>query len=637
MRRLFRGRFGALAVFLLVAGLVVGGLGWVTAAALGLEREQLQARADAERTQKLHLALWRLDGRVAPALTLEDHRPYNHYSAVFVPSTALRNDGSAWEHGAVIEPSPLLHTELPDWMLVHFQADVESGWESPQVPYGALRRFLVSPRARVPLCNNTDERRRLLGELEKAVPAATLLAAVKERGSAPTVHDVALVPLAGLGDNNNWLNNDVQQPQQQGVMQGVGRAEANRRFENTAQVKNEVNSANYRDDPLVAWNTLTRSGAGWFLCNPQQADHGTMVDVRVSPLMPLWLGTGQSPRLLLARLVHLEDKDFTKDVCQGVALDWPRLRSLLREQIADIFPEADLEPVLPGAAADPERTMSALPVQLVSAEAAAPTDPGWTPLRIGLALAWTAALVALLAVGLGGWSLLALSERRIRFVSAVTHELRTPLTTLRLYLDMLTGGLVKDDKQKEEYLQTLNAEAERLNRLVGNVLDFSRLENQTPRLNRTTVTLAALLEGVRETWQGRCDGAGKELVIETTAPPETLVDTDVALAQQVLGTLVDNACKYSRGAADRRLWLRAAGGGGRLVIEVEDRGPGVAAGDRRAIFRPFRRGKEADVTAGGVGLGLALAERWAQLLGGRLTLRTGPEGGGACFRLELPL
>ncbi len=624
MRRLFRGRFGALAVFLLVAGLVAGGLGWVTAAALRLEREQLQARAAAEYAQKLHLALWRLDGRVAPALTLEDHRPYNHYSAVFVPSTALRNDGSAWERGAVIEPSPLLHAELPDWMLVHFQADEESGWESPQVPYGALRRFLVSPRAHVPLGNDTDERRRLLDELEKAVPAKALLAAVKERGAAPTVHDVALVPVAGLADNNSF-NFDQQQARQ---------GEANRRFENTAQIKNEVNPANYRDDPLVAWNTLTRSGAGWFLCNPQQADHSTTVDVRVSPLAPLWVGEGP-PRLLLVRLVHLEDRTFTKDVCQGVALDWPRLRSLLREQVADIFPDADLEPVPPGGAADPERTMSALPVQLTTA-APEPADPGWTPLRIGLALAWTAALVALLAVGLGGGSLLALSERRIRFVSAVTHELRTPLTTLRLYLDMLTGGLVKDEKQKEEYLQTLNAETERLNRLVSNVLDFSRLENQTPRLNRSTVTLAALLEGVRETWQGRCDGAGKELVVETTAPPEALIETDVPLAQQVLGTLVDNACKYSRGAADPRLWLRASCAGGRLVIEVEDRGPGVAAGDRRAIFLPFRRGKDADVTAGGVGLGLALAERWARLLGGRLTLG-GPEAAGACFRLELPL
>ncbi len=175
-----------------------------------------------------------------------------------------------------------------------------------------------------------------------------------------------------------------------------------------------------------------------------------------------------------------------------------------------------------------------------------------------------------------------------------------------------------------------------MNRLVGNVLDFSRLENQTPRLNKATVTLAALLEGVREAWQGRCRSAGKELVVEAAVPVETLVDTDVALAQQVLGNLLDNACKYSKGGGDRGVGVRGVGVGGGVVLEVEDRGPGVADGERRSIFRPFRRGRGADVTAGGVGLGLALAERWARLLGGQLTLRAGPEGAGACFRLELP-
>src|SRR5205814_1885026 len=86
------------------------------------------------------------------------------------------------------------------------------------------------------------------------------------------------------------------------------------------------------------------------------------------------------------------------------------------------------------------------------------------PTVVNLSLAWAAALLALLAVGLGGWTLIDLSQRRIRFVSAVTHELRTPLTTLRLYLDMLTGGMIQDERQKAEYLQTLHAETDRLNR-----------------------------------------------------------------------------------------------------------------------------------------------------------------------------
>jgi signal transduction histidine kinase len=74
-----------------------------------------------------------------------------------------------------------------------------------------------------------------------------------------------------------------------------------------------------------------------------------------------------------------------------------------------------------------------------------------------------------------------------------------------------------------------------------------------------------------------------------------------------------------------------------LILEVEDRGPGVVPSERRAIFRPFRRGRGVDLTAGGVGLGLALAQRWARLLGGKLRLCNGPEWSGACFRIELPL
>jgi signal transduction histidine kinase len=353
-------------------------------------------------------------------------------------------------------------------------------------------------------------------------------------------------------------------------------------------------------------------------------------------MVALWLQTkDQQDRLLVARVVRIADRQ----VCQGIVLDWPRLQQVLASEVKDTFPNARFVPVTEWGV-PPERTLSmmtALPVQLdPNVPPLALSDPGWTPLRVGLCLAWAAALVALLAVGLGGWSLLDLSERRIQFVSAVTHELRTPLTTLRLYLDMLTGGLVREEKQREEYLQTLHAESERLSRLVGNVLDFSRLENQQPRLVKGHVAVDGLLEQLRATWQGRCHDAGKELVVENGLGADAELHTDVELVQQVLGNLIDNACKYSRGAADGHIWVRACQPGkGQVVLEVEDRGPGVPRRERQLIFRPFRRGRGSEVTAGGVGLGLALAQRWAHLLGGRLTLRNGPEGTGACFRLEL--
>src|SRR5262249_40916096 len=101
-----------------------------------------------------------------------------------------------------------------------------------------------------------------------------------------------------------------------------------------------------------------------------------------------------------------------------------------------------------------------------------------------------------------------------------------------------------------------------------------------------------------------------------------------------LGNLIDNACKYSRGAEDRRLWVRARADRGRLVFEVEDRGPGVPARERRSIFRAFRRGRKADLTTGGGRRGLGLARRREGLLGGRLTLPAAPAEGGACFRVE---
>ncbi|MBX9580535.1 MAG: HAMP domain-containing histidine kinase, partial [Gemmataceae bacterium] len=241
------------------------------------------------------------------------------------------------------------------------------------------------------------------------------------------------------------------------------------------------------------------------------------------------------------------------------------------------------------------------------------------------------------AVGLAGWSLIDLSERRIRFVSAVTHELRTPLTSLRLYLDLLVSGMVADEGKRAEYLATLNAESDRLHRLVENVLDFARLERRRTGHAPRPVPVPDLLDQVRQTWADRCGADGKDLVVVSTLPPGAAARTDPAVFGQIVGNLIDNARKYSREASDSRIWVWARPAGrNRVAFEVEDRGPGVPPRERGLIFRPFRRGGGADTTAGGAGLGLALAKQWAELLGGRLTYRPADGGTGACFRLELP-
>ena len=684
MRDWLRGKPGGLIAFAGIAALVAGGLGWATAAALRLEREQWDERAAAVRAIRLRLALGRLDGQVAPLLAREDGRPFNHYSAVFPTPLALQNTGHACAPGTVLEPSPLLHADLPPWALLHFQADRQGGWSSPQVPPAALVARLKQAGLSSALANVTDRRRELLAEVARGLPTADLLAAARERARGAFQHETTLLALRDttlnslldtLGPsgragkynaNNSVMGTELRQqvnpafpyggqlggtnlgqlggfgggfqggggqpaPVQNGGGRGGQRGQSEPQQQMPQAAPNDA-SNNYRLPRDQALGVLRDNGTGWFNPAKKESVVPTEVNLELTPMAPAWLKTAAGPeRLALVRLVRFEDRE----VCQGVLLDDEALRQGLAELVADVFHDARIVPAAAGEEA--ENVLAALPLRLdPGPDEAAGEGPGWTPLRVGLALAWAAALVALLAVGLGGWSLLDLSERRIRFVSAVTHELRTPLTTLRLYLDLLRDGLVREESRREEYIRTLHGETDRLHRLVGNVLDFSRLEKQRPRLALAPTGVAELLEQARDSWQRHCEDAGKELLVENGLPEGTAVCTDPGLVRQVLANLLDNACKYSRDAADRRLWLRALPAAGGVVFEVEDRGPGVPTPERRSVFRAFRRGRGVDTTAGGVGLGLALARRWAGLLGGRLALRpTAPEGG-ACFQLYVP-
>jgi signal transduction histidine kinase len=619
MKSWLRGRLGGLGAFVVIAALVAGGLGWATAAALRLEREQRDQRAEAEHASLLRLALWRLDSLIASALAREDGRPFDHYSALFAPPHALGPGSQRLPAGSVLEPSPLLGDELPGWMRLHFQVSA-AGWASPQVPSPALGRWLRDPRGQVPLGNVTAARRRLLGELARDLPAGTMLAEARRHAGPTPVRDRTLLVACRQAEEVDFNQFPTQQAKNslEYLRRSGGRS-------TLASFNANRNPQVY--DRNVAINNTTGNGDNW-VTQGRQLPPSAEVAVRMSPMVGLWLPRRSGDQLVVLRLVRFEQQE----VCQGIVLDAPALERLLAEEVQDLFPGARVQRAREPA---PERTMTALPLQLDPSPSDPPAPVGPTPLRLGLVLAWTAALVALLGTALVGWSLLTLSERRIRFVWAVTHELRSPLTTLRLYLDMLVGGLVRDEAGRADYLRTLHAEAERLHRLVSNVLDFSRLEGQRARPARERLSVADLLARLAETWATRCSDAGKELVVAGPAAAGAVLWTDAALLEQVLGNLIDNACKYSREAQDRRIWLRYRTEGGRAVLEVEDRGPGVAPRQRRAIFRPFRRGQGPDVSAGGVGLGLALARRWARLLGGRLTL-TAPAEGGACFRLELP-
>ncbi len=200
-------------------------------------------------------------------------------------------------------------------------------------------------------------------------------------------------------------------------------------------------------------------------------------------------------------------------------------------------------------------------------------------------------------------------RRRQDFVSAVTHELKTPLTSIRMYAELLEDRWVDDVEKQRTYHGTIRSESERLGRLIGNVLDFSRLERGRRSLDVAPVDAA---EVVREAVGGpsiAIEEAGGTLDLALPdAPPIVSIDRD-ALTQIVIN-LVDNAIKY--GSTPPRVSIDLTVSEGDVVLGVENDGEPIARPDQQRIFDDFVRGRDARVEqVSGVGLGLALVRRLA--------------------------
>lgn len=349
----------------------------------------------------------------------------------------------------------------------------------------------------------------------------------------------------------------------------------------------------------------------------------------ITDLRPLWLGDA----LLLTRRVATQQKEWI----QGAWLDWPRLRSEMLAAVQDRFPNAQVVPAAenppPGA-----HLLASLPVQLFPGAVTFAALPFWSPLKASLGIAWLCVLLAVAAVALVLRGMMALSERRASFVSSVTHELRTPLATFKLYSEMLADGMVKEEAKKQQYLETLTGEADRLGHLVENVLAYSRIERGKGPAAAAAVPVSDLLNRIEPRLNQRALMAGMDFSV--TAAPEVTslaLRTDAGAVEQILCNLVDNACKYGRrDGAPGEIELVLSKERRRVCFTVRDHGPGIPRGEQNTIFLPFHKSaREAAHTAPGVGLGLALCRRLAAELRGTLEIDRGWKQG-AAFVLRLP-
>jgi signal transduction histidine kinase len=214
-------------------------------------------------------------------------------------------------------------------------------------------------------------------------------------------------------------------------------------------------------------------------------------------------------------------------------------------------------------------------------------------------------------------------ERR-DLIATVSHELRTPLTAMTALLENLADGVVPADP---DHLGQALDQAERLARLVGDLLQLSRLEAGVVDLDRADVALRRLVdESVAQV-----AAAGRTGRFEVGVPGDLVVPADAARLRQLLVNVLDNAGRHAPGESAVRISAGAADGAG-WWLEVTDEGRGVAPEQRERVFERF--GTDG---AGGTGLGLAVARWVAQLHGGTLRFLDPTSGRGARLRLEVPL
>lgn len=223
---------------------------------------------------------------------------------------------------------------------------------------------------------------------------------------------------------------------------------------------------------------------------------------------------------------------------------------------------------------------------------------------------------------------LAESEQRERnFLMTVSHELRTPLTAIRGHVDALQEGLADDPDARAASLDVVGAEADRLSRLVGDVLDLAKLEADRFTLRSEEVDLAQLAEQAHGSLLE--EARRRDIDFECVLDDDVVVTTDGDRLLQVVTNLLANALQWTPDGG--RVELRLARDGANVTITVQDSGPGISSELRTNIFRPFFSTNG----AGGTGLGLAIAHELAVALGGGLTLES-EVGHGTRFVLTLP-
>ena len=225
------------------------------------------------------------------------------------------------------------------------------------------------------------------------------------------------------------------------------------------------------------------------------------------------------------------------------------------------------------------------------------------------------------------------------FVATVSHELRTPMTAIKGYVDILLMGAAGSlTDQQRRFLKIVQNNTERLNLLVGDLLDISRIEAGRIALVMEPLGLGALLREVVTEQQRIAQEAGREITVEVEALDDLpLVRGDQERVRQIVENLVENAYRYTPDGG--RVQVTAAVRDGEVQVDVSDTGIGIPLEEQPRVFERFYRGENPLVMASaGTGLGLAIVKTLVEMHGGRIWVESsGVPGEGSTFSFTLPV
>ncbi len=219
-------------------------------------------------------------------------------------------------------------------------------------------------------------------------------------------------------------------------------------------------------------------------------------------------------------------------------------------------------------------------------------------------------------------------EMKTALMASISHDLKTPLAAIKVAVSSVLDRTVRwSDEDRDALLRTIDSQADRLDRVISDILDLNRIESGALEAERAPVRAADLLDGARGATM--LVTAGRVVTIEAAA--DTYALADEALITQSLVNLVENAAKYSRpGGAIR---LVAALCGDFVELSVEDEGPGIANEDLPYVFERFYRARQPSQRVRGSGLGLTIVKAFVDLCGGTVGVDSSPAGTRFVIRL----